>query len=125
MAERLTDTQMDELRGLLSTERDRLLRSVQADLEEAKAGGERVVGDDVDQSNEDGAVALAARFRSRDRRLLRKVQYALDRMDKGEYDLCEETGNPIGYERLKFRPVTTLSISAKEEAERLEAEYIE
>ena len=39
--------------------------------------------------------------------------------------LCEITGDPIGYERLKFRPVTTLSIAAKEEAERLESEYIE
>ena len=46
-------------------------------------------------------------------------------MERGEYDLCEITGDPIGYERLKFRPVTTLSIAAKEEAERHESEYIE
>jgi DnaK suppressor protein len=125
MANRLTDEQENELRALLTEERGRLLLSGQADLEEAKAGGERAVGDDVDQSNEDGALALAARFRARDRRLLRKVEYALDRMENGEYDLCEVTGEPIGYERLKFRPVTTLSIAAKEEAERHDSEYIE
>ena len=125
MANRLTDEQENELRVLLTEERGRLLLSGQADLEEAKAGGERAVGDDVDQSNEDGALALAARFRARDRRLLRKVEYALDRMENGEYDLCEVTGEPIGYERLKFRPVTTLSIAAKEEAERHDSEYIE
>ncbi len=125
MAKRLTEKQTEELRAILTEERDRLLLSGQADLEEAKAGGERVVGDDVDQSNEDGALALAARFRARDRKLLRKVEYALERMERGEYDLCEITGDPIGYERLKFRPVTTLSIAAKEEAERHESEYIE
>jgi DnaK suppressor protein len=125
MASRLTDSQIDELRELLTDERERLLASGKADLEEAKAGGERSVGDDVDQSNEDGALALTARFRERDRRLLRKVDHALSRMEQGEYDLCELTGDPIGYERLKFRPVTTLSIAAKEEAERHESEYIE
>ena len=125
MVKRLTEAQTEELRQILIEERDRLLLSGQADLEEAKAGGERVVGDDVDQSNEDGALALAARFRARDRRLLRKVDYALERMERGEYDLCEITGDPIGYERLKFWPVTTLSIAAKEEAERHESEYIE
>ena len=64
MVKRLTEAQTEELRQILIEERDRLLLSGQADLEEAKAGGERVVGDDVDQSNEDGRWR-GCRFRAR------------------------------------------------------------
>ena len=53
MVKRLTEAQTEELRQILIEERDRLLLSGQADLEEAKAGGERVVGDDVDHSRWD------------------------------------------------------------------------
>tara|TARA_Y100001934_G_scaffold259592_1_gene331033 strand:+ start:201 stop:581 length:381 start_codon:yes stop_codon:yes gene_type:complete len=122
---RLTKTQEKELRQMLEEEQVRLQEVVDLDFRNSREGRDHLVGDDVDHSNEDGEAALTARFRNRDRKLLKKVEYALARMDLGEYDLCEVSGEPIGYERLKYRPVTTVCIEVKEQQERAELETIE
>lgn len=122
---RLTKTQLKELRFDLESERSRLQDVVEMDVRSSREGRDLLVGDDVDHSTEDGEAALNARFRNRDRKLLKKVEYALERMNDGEYDLCEVSGNPIGYERLKYRPVTTVCIEVKEQQERAELETIE
>lgn len=53
------------------------------------------------------------RIRDRERKLIFKIQEALQRLDNGEYGICEGCGEEIGIERLKARPVTTLCISCK------------
>ena len=57
------------------------------------------------------------RIRDRERKLLSKVDEALDRMEKGSFGLCEECGEEIDLERLKIRPVTTFCIRCKESLE--------
>ena len=57
------------------------------------------------------------RIRDRERKLIFKIQEALQRLDKGEFGICEECGDPIGMERLKARPVTTLCIECKSSQE--------
>lgn len=57
------------------------------------------------------------RIRDRERKLIFKIQEALQRLDAGEYGLCEECGEEIGIERLKARPVTTLCIECKSNQE--------
>lgn len=57
------------------------------------------------------------RMRDRERKLIFKIQEALQRLDAGEYGLCEECGEEIGIERLKARPVTTLCIECKSNQE--------
>ena len=57
------------------------------------------------------------RIRDRERKLIFKIQEALQRLNDGEYGICEECGEEIGIERLKARPVTTLCIACKEESE--------
>jgi len=57
------------------------------------------------------------RIRDRERKLIFKIQEALQRLNDGEYGLCEECGEEIGIERLKARPVTTLCIGCKSSQE--------
>jgi DnaK suppressor protein len=57
------------------------------------------------------------RMRDRERKLIFKIQEALDRLDAGEYGVCEQCGEAIGIERLKARPVTTLCIECKSNQE--------
>jgi DnaK suppressor protein len=122
---RLTQKQLTELHEILKSDKQRLQEVVDDDVRQSREGRDHLVGDDIDHSTEDGEAALNARFRSRDRKLLKKVQHALDRIADGEYDLCEVSGEPIGYERLKYRPVTTVCIEVKEQQERAESERIE
>ena len=55
--------------------------------------------------------------KDRERKLLKKVQEALQRLEKGEYGWCEETGDPIGIPRLLARPTATLSLEAQQRRE--------
>ncbi len=64
--------------------------------------------------------ALELRTRDRERKLISKINEALDRVEDGEYGFCEETGEPISIARLIARPVATLSLEAQERHERME-----
>ena len=64
--------------------------------------------------------ALELRTRDRMRKLIKKINQALGRIEDKTYGFCEETGEPIGLARLEARPVTTLTIEAQERHERLE-----
>lgn len=61
--------------------------------------------------------ALELRTRDRERKLLKKVQAAIKRIDDGEYGWCAETGEPIGVPRLLARPTATLSLEAQQRRE--------
>ena len=69
--------------------------------------------------------ALELRTRDRERKLVKKINEALDRIEDGEYGFCEETGEPISIARLIARPVATLSIEAQERHERMEKTHRE
>ena len=60
------------------------------------------------------------RLLEREKKLLDKIDEALERISRGEYGWCKETGEPIGLRRLLMRPTATLSIEAKERQERKE-----
>lgn len=59
-------------------------------------------------------------MRDRERKLMKKIDEALERIEKGTYGWCEETGEPIGLKRLLARPTATLCLEAQERHERLE-----
>lgn len=63
---------------------------------------------------------LELRTRDRERKLINKIDEALDRIKDGSYGYCEETDEPIGLRRLIARPIATLSLEAQERHERLE-----
>ena len=76
-----------------------------------------IVPDPADRATIEEEHALELRTRDRERKLLKKVQQALGRIDSGEYGYCEETGDPIGIPRLLARPTATLSLEAQQRRE--------
>jgi DnaK suppressor protein len=76
-----------------------------------------VVPDPADRATIEEEHALELRTRDRERKLLKKVQAAIKRIDEGEYGYCEETGEPIGVRRLLARPTATLALEAQERRE--------
>ncbi len=76
-----------------------------------------VVPDPADRATIEEEHALELRTRDRERKLLKKVQAAIKRIDDGDYGYCEETGDPIGVTRLMARPTATLSLEAQQRRE--------
>jgi len=76
-----------------------------------------IVPDPADRATIEEEHALELRTRDRERKLLKKVQASLQRIESGEYGFCEETGDPIGIPRLLARPTATLSLEAQQRRE--------
>jgi DnaK suppressor protein len=76
-----------------------------------------IVPDPADRATIEEEHALELRTRDRERKLLKKVQSALQRIESGDYGYCEETGDPIGIPRLIARPTATLSLEAQQRRE--------
>ena len=76
-----------------------------------------VVPDPTDRATIEEEHALEPRTRDRERKLLKKVEAAIRRIDEGDYGYCEETGEPIGVARLMARPTATLSLEAQQRRE--------
>ena len=74
----------------------------------------------VDQGSSEMENAFELRTRDRARKLIKKIDAALERIDDGSYGYCEETGEEIGLKRLEARPIATMCIEAQERHERLE-----
>ena len=74
----------------------------------------------TDRAAEEIERSFELRTRDRERKLINKINQALQRIDDGSYGYCEETGEPIGIKRLEARPVATLSIEAQEMHEKKE-----
>ncbi len=76
-----------------------------------------VAPDPLDRATIEEEHALELRTRDRERKLLKKVQDAIKRIEKGDFGWCEETGEPIGIPRLLARPTATLSLEAQQRRE--------
>ncbi len=79
--------------------------------------------DPNDRATQEEEFSLELRTRDRERKLIRKIDEALKRIDDGSYGYCLETGEEIGIKRLEARPVATLSLEAQERRERRERQY--
>ena len=99
--------------------RQELLREAEDTLASLSAGGINEA-DITDRASVETDRALELRTRDRARKLISKIDQALERLDNGTYGYCEETGEPIGLRRLEARPIATLSIEAQERHERME-----
>ncbi|HET19746.1 MAG TPA: RNA polymerase-binding protein DksA [Chromatiales bacterium] len=73
-----------------------------------------------DRATLESDAALELRTRDRYRKLINKIDKALNRIADGSYGYCEESGEEIGIKRLEARPIATLTIEAQEKHERLE-----
>ena len=79
--------------------------------------------DPSDRATQESEFGLELRTRDRERKLLRKINSALTRIEDGSYGYCEETGEEIGLKRLEARPVATLCLEAQERREMAERQY--
>lgn len=82
-----------------------------------------IVPDPADRATIEEEHALELRTRDRERKLLKKIQQSIARIDSGDYGYCEETGEPIGIPRLLARPTATLSLEAQERREMKQKMY--
>jgi DnaK suppressor protein len=76
-----------------------------------------VVPDPADRATIEEEHALELRTRDRERKLLKKIEQSIDRIDANDYGYCDETGEPIGVGRLLARPTATLSLEAQQRRE--------
>jgi DnaK suppressor protein len=106
---------------LLGWQRE-LLEESQNTIDEMRNAA-RDVSDEAERASREAEISFELRTRDRYRKLLSKIDQALHRIEDGSYGYCEETGEPIGLERLEARPVATLSIEAQQRRERLERQY--
>jgi DnaK suppressor protein len=79
----------------------------------------------ADRASSETDRAIALRAGDRQRKLIAKIDAALQRIEDGAYGYCEDTGEPISLKRLEARPIATLSIEAQERHERRERIYRE
>ena len=93
------------------------------DTIEVLQDGTRNIPDVADRASEETDRALELRTRDRERKLLKKIAQAVERIDDGSYGFCEETGEEIGLQRLEARPVATLSVEAQERRELAERQF--
>jgi DnaK suppressor protein len=77
----------------------------------------------ADRASSETDRAIELRARDRQRKLISKIDAALQRLDDGTYGYCEETGEPISLKRLEARPIATLSVEAQERHEKREKVY--
>ena len=116
----LNDTETTKLREVLLQERQRLLRNAQEGLSFSMNRDRNIGRDSIDESMEEELFSTELRLRDREKWLLGKINGALERLDGGRINECEDCGETIGYRRLLARPVTTLCIDCKEEREKEE-----
>lgn len=113
----LNEEQKVQLRQVLSDEERRVLATAQSAIEISRERQMDQGRDSIDQSNSEEMLSTHLRLRDREQKLLSKIRGAIGRLESEEIDECEECGEAIGFKRLLARPVTTLCISCKEDAE--------
>jgi DnaK suppressor protein len=97
-----------------------IVREADETLQDLQDEGGMQEPDITDRASAETEVALELRTRDRQRKLISKIDEALERIDRNEYGYCEESGDPIGVKRLEARPIATLTIEAQERHERKE-----
>ena len=81
------------------------------------------LADPNDRATQESEFGLELRTRDRERKLLRKIQISLVKIDEGTFGYCEETGEEIGLRRLEARPTATLTVDAQERREMLQKQF--
>jgi DnaK suppressor protein len=118
----MSKEQLDHFRTILKTWKQDLMLEVDRTVSHMKDEAANFP-DPNDRATQEEEFSLELRTRDRERKLIRKIDEALGRIEDGSYGYCLETGEPIGVKRLEARPVATLSLEAQERRERREKQY--
>ena len=119
----LTPEQTDELKALLKADLARLGEHAHKAIEfTMDRDRDRIGRDSIDESAEEELYSTQLRLADRETFLLAKIREAMERLEKGGVDECEECAEPIGFKRLQARPVTTLCFECKTAREQVESD---
>jgi DnaK suppressor protein len=118
----MSKEQLDHFRTILGTWKQDLMVEVDRTVSHMKDEAANFP-DPNDRATQEEEFSLELRTRDRERKLIRKIDEALARIEDGSYGYCLETGEQIGVKRLEARPVATLSLEAQERRERREKQY--
>ena len=118
----MNERQRDYFREKLVAWREEILREARETLQHLQDESQNHP-DFADRASSETDRAIELRARDRQRKLIAKIDAALQRIEDGTYGYCEETGEPISLKRLDARPIATLSIEAQERHERRERVY--
>jgi DnaK suppressor protein len=123
----LSSNQTDQLKSRLESELHRLSANASSAIDfSMDRDRDRVGRDSMDESTEEELYSTQLRLHDREARLAGKIREALQRLNDGNIDECEECSEPIGFKRLMARPVTTLCFECKTAREQVEAdEHVE
>ena len=117
----MNEAQLAFFKHRLEQLRDEILKNADQTTEHLRETV--IVPDPADRATIEEEHALELRTRDRERKLLKKVEQSLQRIESGDYGWCEETGEPIGVPRLLARPTATLSVEAQERREKRQKLY--
>ena len=118
----MSDKQLDHFRNILNAWKRELMFEVDRTVHHMQDEAANFP-DPNDRATQESEFGLELRTRDRERKLLRKIDSALARIDDGSYGFCEETGEEIGLKRLEARPVATLCLEAQERRELAERQF--
>ena len=118
----MSKEQLDHFRQILDTWKRDLMQEVDRTVLHMKDEAANFP-DPNDRATQESEFSLELRTRDRERKLIRKIEEAIKRIDDGSYGYCNETGEEIGIKRLEARPVATLCVEAQERRERREKQY--
>jgi DnaK suppressor protein len=118
----MSKEQLDHFRNILNGWKRDLMEEVDRTVSHMKDEAANFP-DPNDRATQEEEFSLELRTRDRERKLIRKIDEALKRVEDGSYGYCLETGEEIGVKRLEARPVATLTIEAQERRERRERQY--
>ncbi len=118
----MSERQRAYFRAKLIAWKNDILREAKETLENLQR--ENVNQPDLaDRASSETDRSIELRARDRQRKLIAKIDAALERLNDGTYGYCEETGEPISIKRLDARPIATLSLEAQERHEKREKVY--
>jgi len=120
--EYMSKEQLEHFRRILASWKQDLMQEVDRTVLHMKDEAANFP-DPNDRATQESEFSLELRTRDRERKLIRKIDEALKRIEDGSYGYCLETGEPIGVKRLEARPVATLSVEAQERRERREKQF--
>ena len=120
--EYMSEEQLEHFRAILKSWKRELMFEVDRTVHHMQDEAANFP-DPNDRATQESEFGLELRTRDRERKLLRKIDAALSRIDDGSYGYCDETGEEIGLKRLEARPVATLTLEAQERRELAERQY--
>ncbi len=118
----MNEQQREYFREKLLAWKEDILREAKMTLQQLQE--ENVNHPDLaDRASSETDRAIELRARDRQRKLISKIDAAIQRIEDNTYGYCEETGEPISLKRLEARPIATLSVEAQERHEKREKVY--